>query len=80
LDDKWKRTETALRKVAENTIGYTRKQAVNESFDEECEVVNEEKNALKAIDTERHTRTAYNNYKQARTRERYLFRRKKKLL
>jgi hypothetical protein len=51
LDDKWKRTETALRKVAENTIGYTRKQAVNEWFDEECEVVNEEKNALKAIET-----------------------------
>jgi hypothetical protein len=51
LDDKWKRTETALRKVAENTIGYTRKQALNEWFDEECGVVNEEKNALKAIDT-----------------------------
>jgi hypothetical protein len=57
--------------VAENTIGYTRKQAVNEWFDEECEAVNEEKNALKAIDTQKHTRTAYNNYKQARTRERY---------
>jgi hypothetical protein len=48
--------------VAENTIGYTRKQAVNEWFDEECEVVNEEKNDLKAINTQRHTRTAYNNY------------------
>jgi hypothetical protein len=78
LDDKWKRMETALRKVAENNIGYTRKQAVNEWFDEECEVVNEEKNALKAIDTQRHTRTAYNNYKKSRTRERYLFRRKKR--
>jgi hypothetical protein len=43
-------------------------------------VVNEENNALKAIDTQRHTKTAYNNYKQARTRERYLFRRKKRQL
>jgi hypothetical protein len=66
--------------MAENTIGYTRKQAVNEWFDEECEVGNEEKNALKAIDTQGHTRTAYNNYKQAHTREKYLFRRKKRQL
>jgi hypothetical protein len=61
-------------------LHYTRKLAVNEWFDEECEVVNEEKNTLKAIDTQRHTRTAYNNYEQARTKERYLFRRKKRQL
>ena len=30
LDDKWTRIETAIRKVAEKTIGYTRKQAKNE--------------------------------------------------
>jgi hypothetical protein len=33
------------REVAENTIGYTRKQARNEWFDEECARVNEKKNA-----------------------------------
>jgi hypothetical protein len=29
LDDEWKRMETAIRKVVENTIGYTQKQAKN---------------------------------------------------
>jgi hypothetical protein len=56
---KWQKTPSAT----------PRKQAVIEWFDEECEVVNEEKNALKVLDTQRRTRTAYNNYKQARTRE-----------
>ena len=80
LDDKWKRMETAVRKVAENTIGYTRKQARNEWFDEECELVNEEKNALRARTIQRSTRTKKNAYKQARAKERYLFRRKSRQL
>jgi hypothetical protein len=49
LDDKWKRMEEAARKVAINTIGYTRKQAGKEWFDEECEKMNEEKNVCRAI-------------------------------
>jgi hypothetical protein len=48
LDDKWKQMESAAQKVAENTIGYTRKQTKNEWFDEECARVNEKKNAAKA--------------------------------
>jgi hypothetical protein len=42
------RTESAVQKVAENTIGYKRKQARNDWFDEECEMVNENKNAARA--------------------------------
>jgi hypothetical protein len=34
-----------IQRVAKNTIGYTRKQASKEWFDEECAKVNEEKNA-----------------------------------
>jgi hypothetical protein len=33
--------EKAVRKVATNTIGYTRKLAEKESFDEKCEKGNE---------------------------------------
>jgi hypothetical protein len=44
LNDKWRRMEEAVQKVATNTIDYTRKQAEKEWFDEECEKVNEEKN------------------------------------
>jgi hypothetical protein len=40
--------EEAVQKVATNTIGYTRKQAGKEWFDEECEKVNEEKGACRA--------------------------------
>jgi hypothetical protein len=36
-----------IQRVATNTIGYTRKQANKEWFDEECSKVNEEKNAAK---------------------------------
>jgi hypothetical protein len=40
--------EKAGRKVATNTIGYTRKQAGKEKFDEESKKVDEEKNACRA--------------------------------
>jgi len=38
--------EEAVRKVAVNTIGCTRKQARNEWFDEEFKKANEEKNDI----------------------------------
>jgi endonuclease/exonuclease/phosphatase family metal-dependent hydrolase len=80
LDDIWKRTETAVREVAEKTIGYTRKQARNEWFDEECARVNEKKNAARARALGVKTRNAKNAYKQARAEERNLFRRKSRQL
>jgi hypothetical protein len=39
LNDKWKRMEEAVRKVATNTNGYAGKQVGKEWFDEECEKV-----------------------------------------
>jgi hypothetical protein len=47
LDEKCKKLEETIQRVATNTIGYTRKQAYNEWFDEECAEVNEEKNAAR---------------------------------
>jgi hypothetical protein len=40
-----KKLEETTQRVATNTIGYTRKQAYKEWFDEECAEVNDEKNA-----------------------------------
>jgi hypothetical protein len=51
--------------VAKNTIGYTRKLAGKESFDEECEKVNDEKYAYRANINQRRTRKANNKYRQA---------------
>jgi hypothetical protein len=73
LNDKWRQMEVAVRKVATNTIGYTRKQAGKEWFDEECEKVNEEKNACRANTIHRRTRAAKEIYRQARSKERDLF-------
>jgi hypothetical protein len=36
LDEKCKKLEETIQRVATNTIGYTRKQANKEWFDEEC--------------------------------------------
>jgi hypothetical protein len=44
LDEKCKKLEETIQRVVTNTIGYTRKQANKEWFDEECAEVNEEKN------------------------------------
>jgi hypothetical protein len=44
LNEKCKKLEETIHRVATNTIGYTRKQANKEWFDEECAMVNEEKN------------------------------------
>jgi hypothetical protein len=45
-DEKYKKLEETIQRVATNT-GYTRKQANEEWFDEECAKVNEEKNAAR---------------------------------
>jgi hypothetical protein len=47
LDEKWRKLEETIQRVATNTIGYTKKQANKEWFDEECAKVNEEKNAVR---------------------------------
>jgi hypothetical protein len=52
--------EEAVRKIATNTIGYTRKQAGKEWFDEECEKANEEKHAC----SECHPKTNENSKQQ----------------
>jgi hypothetical protein len=76
LNDKWKRMEEAVREEMTNTISYTRKQAGKEWFDEECENVNEEKNACRANAIHRLTRAEKDEYKQARTKETNLFKEK----
>jgi hypothetical protein len=47
LDEKCKKLEETIQKVATNTIGYTRKQTNKEWFDKECAKVNVEKNATR---------------------------------
>jgi hypothetical protein len=47
LDKKCKKLEETIQRVATNTIGYTKKQANQECFHEECAEVNEEKNAAR---------------------------------
>jgi hypothetical protein len=42
-----KKVKETIQRVATNTIGYTRKHANKEWFDEECAKVNEEKNAAR---------------------------------
>jgi uncharacterized protein (DUF1330 family) len=44
LDEKCKKLEETIQRKATNTIGYKRKQAKKEWFDEECAMVKEEKN------------------------------------
>jgi hypothetical protein len=41
LDEKCKTLEKTIQRVPTNTIGYTRKQANKEWYDEECAKVNE---------------------------------------
>jgi hypothetical protein len=76
LDEKCKKLEETIQRVATNTIGYTRKQANKEWFDEECAKVNEEKNATKERPIQSKTRGAKNAFKLARTKERRLFRKR----
>jgi hypothetical protein len=74
LDKKCQKLEETIQRVATNTIGYTRKQANKERFDEECAKGNEEKNAAKERSIQTKTRGAKIAYKLARTKERCLFR------
>jgi hypothetical protein len=67
LDEKVKKLEETIQRVATNTIGYTRKQA-----NKECAKVNEEKNASRERAIQIKTR--------AQTKDRRLFRKKAKQL
>jgi hypothetical protein len=58
LDEKFKKLEETIQRVAINTIGYTRKQAYKEWFDEECAEVNEAKNAARERAIQNNTRAA----------------------
>jgi hypothetical protein len=58
------------------TIGYMRKQANKDWFDEKCAKVNEEKNAARELAIQIKTKRAKNAYKLARTKDRRLFRKK----
>jgi hypothetical protein len=76
LDGKCKKLEETIQRVATNTIGYTRKQANKEWFDEECAEVNEGKNAARERAIQNNTRGAKNANKLARTKEGRLFRKR----
>jgi hypothetical protein len=65
-----KKMEETIQRAATNTIGYTRKQANKEWFDEECAKVNEEKNAARERAIQIKTRGAKNTYKLAQTKKR----------
>jgi hypothetical protein len=62
--------------LAINTIGYTRKHANKEWFDEDCAKMNEEKNAARERALQNNTRRAKNACKLARMKERRLFKKK----
>jgi hypothetical protein len=80
LDEKCKKLKETIQIEATNTIGYTRKQANKEWFDEECAKVYEKKNAAREQAIQIKTRGAKNAYKLARTKERRLFRKKARQL
>jgi hypothetical protein len=80
LDEKCKKLEETIQRVAINTIGYTRKQANKEWFDEKCAMVNEEKNVARERAIQIKTRGVKNAYKLARKKERCLFRKKARQL
>jgi hypothetical protein len=75
-----KKLEETIQRVVTNTIGYTRKQAHKEWFDDDCAKVNEEKNAARGRAIEIKTRGVKNANKLARTKERRLFRKKARQL
>jgi hypothetical protein len=80
LDEKCKNLEETIQRAATNTIGYTRKQANKEWFDEECAKVNEAKNVARERAIQIKTRGVKNAYKLARTKKRRLFRKKARQL
>jgi hypothetical protein len=76
LDEKCKKLEETIQRVATNTISYTRKQANKEWFDQECAKVTKKKDATRERAIQNITRVAKNAYKLAWTKERRLFRKK----
>jgi DNA segregation ATPase FtsK/SpoIIIE-like protein len=80
LDERFKKLEETIQRVAKNNISYTRKEANKELFDEECAMVNEEKNATRERAIQIKTRGVKNAYKLARKKERRLFRKKARQL
>jgi hypothetical protein len=68
LDEKLKKLEETVQRVVTNTIGYTRKQANEEWFDEGCAKLNVEKNATSERAIQIKTRGAKNAHKLARTK------------
>jgi hypothetical protein len=76
LDEKCKKREEKIQRIATNTIRYTRKQANKEWFDKECAKVNEQKNAARERTIQNNTKGAKNAYILARTKKRRLFRKK----
>jgi hypothetical protein len=67
LDEKCKKLEVTIQRVATKTIGYTSKLANKERIDEECENMNEEKNATRERAIQIKTRGTKNNNKQKRS-------------
>jgi hypothetical protein len=78
LDEKCKKLEETIQRVATNTIGYTRKQAYKEWLDEECAEVNEERNAARERAIQIKTRGVKNAYKLARTKKKAFVQKKGK--
>jgi hypothetical protein len=78
LDEKCKKLEDIIQRVATNTIGYTRKQANKKRLDEECAKVNKVKDAARERAIQNKPRGAKNAYKIARKKKRSLFRKKDK--
>jgi hypothetical protein len=71
LDEKCQKLEETIQRVAtNNTIGYMRKQANKEWFDENCAEVNQENIAARQQAIQNKTRGTKNAYKLARTKER----------
>jgi 2',3'-cyclic-nucleotide 2'-phosphodiesterase (5'-nucleotidase family) len=76
MNEKCKKLEETIQRVVTNTIGYTRKQANKEWFDDESAMVNEGKNATRERAIQIKTKGVKNAYKLARRKERRLFRKK----
>jgi hypothetical protein len=68
LDERCKKLEETIQRVATNTIGYPRKQSNKEWSGEECAKMNKEKNADRERAIQIKTRAAKNAYKLARTK------------
>jgi hypothetical protein len=80
LDATCKKLEETIQRVTTNIIGYTRKQANKEWFDEGSAKVNEEKNVARERAIQIKTREVKNANKLAGTKIKQLFRKKARQL